>query len=147
MTIRKFNTDQKTYINGLRYRIAIKYSDKTRKVFWGPKIGQFGKLVDAAKDGAYINFDGVEARAQSLVAEGEAQAARYRDAEIQKIFRVSYARAYNQALDEAQYQIGHLLYELNRVMNEALASRRTRKWAQSNVVFLRDHKQFLEAAE
>ncbi len=131
MTIRKFRTDHKTYVNGLRYRILIKYSNNNREWF-GPMIGQRG-LLKIEADGAYVNIDRVNEYAKQLAAS--------------TLYKGRSLQAHEKAYEQAETSLNFVMGELNRIYREARASRRVSKWARSNVVFLRDHKQFLEAAE
>lgn len=129
---RSFNTDNKTYVNGLRYRIAIKFSTKYREYF-GPMIGQRGLLIVEA-DGAYINVDRVNEYAKELAAT--------------PLYEGRSLQAHNKAHERAVCALNFVIGELNRVLREAIAGRRVGKWARSNVVIERMSNQpMLEAAE
>lgn len=132
-SIRSMNTDGKTYLNGLRYRIAIKYSTEHREWF-GPMIGQRG-LLNVTADGAYVDVDRVNEYAEHLKANSLA------------IYKEFPHRAHEKAHETAINALGFIHGELDRVLREALAARRVSKWIYGPKMRVPSkRKQFLEVA-
>lgn len=119
----RFQTDNRTYVQGWRYRLAIKISTN-RPYRFGPRLDYptfGGSRIELTPDGAYVDFDVVAAEAR-----------RYE----QGAYPVPPLRplaAYNKAVDEAERQLARLMGELDRVVRESIASRSvSRAWQSWN---------------
>lgn len=106
MTFLRKDEKQQFMLSGWRYRTAIGISSDLHTRFFGPKIGCVRMLV-CTSDYAIIDFDAVKEYAEKLLP------SRYPTA----------PERYEAALECAQYKLGLLRTELNRVIVEAIASR------------------------